>query len=94
MPRALPLNNSLILASGLWGLTNISVSFAANNSWPVLVHGDVQDIPINYAIADTDNSNYYLGNNSMASLIHAMLSSGKYGIRAEGYGLILLEWDY
>ena len=94
MPRALPLNNSLILASGLWGLTNISVSCATNNSWPVLIHGQVKDIPINYAIADTDNSNYYMGNTSMASLIHAMLSSGKYGIRAESYGLILVEWDY
>lgn len=94
MPRALPLNNSLILASGLWGLINISVSCATNNSWPVLIHGQVKDIPINYAIADTDNSNYYMGNTSMASLIHAMLSSGKYGIRAEGYGLILVEWNY
>ena len=94
MPRAMPLNNSIALVGGLWNLSGISVYFAANNSWPVLFNGQVKDIAIYYAIADTENSNYYLGNNSMASLIHAMLSSGKYGIRAEGYGLVLLEWDY
>ena len=94
LPRSLPLNNTEFLIGGLWGLAGISMSYATNNSWPVQSNGHVIDIPINYAIADTQNSNYNLGNTSMASLIHTMISSGKYGIRSEGYGLILVEWNY
>ena len=94
MPKALPLNNSAILVGGMWGLSGISLADAINNSWPVLLKGHVEYVPINFAIADTGNPNYYLGNNSMASLIHAMISSGRYGIRSEGYGLILLQRGY
>ena len=93
-PRSLPQGGALLMGGYLGSLGNISVQEAINNSWSVHSGSDLVSMPINYAIADAANPNFYLGNNSVYSIVHDMYSSGKYGILSEGYGLILVEHGY
>ncbi len=95
LPRNLPFNNTILMSGYLGGLTGYSISDAINNSWPVQYgNGQKGFVQIDYVIADFNNPNFYLQNNSMFNLINLMYSSGKYGIVSEGYGLILLERNY
>ena len=93
-PRPLPSGGALLMGSYLGSLGNVSVQEAINNSWSVYSGGVLVSMPINYAIADAANPNYYLRGNSVYSIVHDMYSSGKYGILSEGYGLMLLEHGY
>lgn len=93
-PRSLPQGGALLMGGYLGSLGNVSVQEAINNSWSVDSGSDLVSMPINYAIADAANPNFYLGGNSVYSIVHDMYSSGKYGILSEGYGLILMEHGY
>ena len=94
MPRLLPSNGSIIMGGNLGNLGNFSIVNAMDNSWPTSRGGQIVYTPIDYIIADVANPNYFSGNHSMASLVKNAYASGKYGTIAEGYGLIMLEWNY
>ena len=93
-PRAPPPGGALLMGGYLGSFTNLSVNEAINNSWQVNAGGSEVPMPVNFAIADASNPNFYLDNNSAYSMVHDMYESGKYGILSEGYGLILLQRGY
>ena len=93
-PRSLPQGGALLMGGYLGSLGNVSVQEAINNSWSVYSGSVLVSMPINYALADAANPNFYLRGNSVYSIVHDMYSSGKYGILSEGYGLMLLEHGY
>ena len=93
-PRALPPGGAMLMGGYLGSFTNVSVNEAINNSWNVYEGGNIVSLPIDFALADAFNANFYLSNNSVFSITHDMYKSGKYGILSEGYGLILLKRGY
>ncbi len=93
-PRpALP-DDALLMGGYLGSFTNVSVQEAINNSWQVNTGGKEVPMPVDFALADASNLNFYLAGNSVYSIVHDMYKSGKYGILSEGYGLILLQRGY
>ena len=92
MPRELP--NVTLMGGNLGSFTSFNKGEAINNLWNVSSGGSTFSEPINYALADAANPNFYLENNSMYSLVQDMYSSGRYSIVSEGYGLILLSRNY
>ena len=93
-PRPIPHDGALLMGGYLGSFTNVSVSEAINNSWQVSAGGKRVSMPVDYALADASNSNFYLDNNSVYSIVQDMYESGKYSILSEGYGLILLQRGY
>ena len=93
-PRPLPPSGSILMGSYLGSLINVSVGEAINNSWQVSAGGNEMSVPVEFALADALNPNFYLESNSVYSIVHNMYESGKYGIVSEGYGLILLQRNY
>ena len=93
-PRATPPGGALLMGGYLGGFSNVSVGEASNNSWLVNAGNSKVSMPVDFAIADASNLNFYLAGNSMYSIVHDMYKSGKYGIVSEGYGLILLQRGY
>ena len=93
-PRAPPPGDAMLMGGFLGSFTNVSVNEAIKNSWQVNAGGSEVSMPVNFAIADALNPNFYLDNNSAYSMVHDMYESGKYGILSEGYGLILLQRGY
>lgn len=94
LPRPMPFNDTVLMGSYLGAFTNFSTEEAINNSWGINLANKKLYTPLDYAIADAVNPNFYLKNNSMYSLIQSMYSSGRYGILSEGDGLIALERNY
>ncbi len=95
LPRPLPYGSVLLLSGYLGNLRPFNITDVINNSWPVnLQHGMIGHVPIDYAIADGNNQNFYYQPTSMRNIVSNMFQSGKYGILAEGAGLILLERGY
>ncbi len=93
-PRASPPDGAMLMGGYLGSFTNVSVNEAINNSWEVNAGGSEVSMPVDFAIADASNPNFYLDNNSAYSIVHDMYESRKYGILSEGYGLILLQHGY
>lgn len=74
---------------------NINESNAVNNIFPILVGGDRYiNATFYYAIAYVPNYDYYAGDPSMQTIVHLMISSGKYGLLANESGIMLLERNY
>ena len=94
LPRQLPYGSIILMGGYLGGLSSFSTQDALNNTWPVSNGGEIGYVPLDYAIADADNPNFYHGPLSTYSLISTMYSSGSYGILSEGHGLILLKRNY
>ena len=94
LPRQLPSDGVILTGGHVGSFSDVSLSQAMNNSWQISDGTGIADMPVDYAIADARNPNFYLQNNSMYSIIQEMYSSGKYGIMSEGYGLILLMHGY
>lgn len=93
-PRVIPPGDVLLMGGYLGSFINVSVGEANNNSWQVNVDRNVVSMPVDFALADATNSNFYLSSSSVYSIVHDMYESGKYGILSEGYGLILLQRGY
>ena len=94
LPEHISPSGALLMGGYLGSFNNVSVNEAINNSWKVNVDGNIVSLPLDFALADASNSNFYLANNSDYSIIHDMYASGKYGILSEGCGLILLQRGY
>ena len=95
LPRPLPEGSVLLLAGYLGNILPFNLSNAVENKWPIsLPNGSNGTVPINYAVADANNPNFYYQPSSMYDLLSVMYKSGQYGIVAEGAGLILLERGY
>ena len=93
-PRHTPAGGVLLMGGYLGSFTKVSVNEAINNSWQVNAGGNEVSLPVDFALADASNPNFYLAGNSVYSIVHDMYESGKYGILSEGYGLILLQRGY
>ena len=93
-PRATPPGGALLMGGYLGSFSNVSINEAINNSWQVNAGGSEVSLPVDFALADASNPNFYLAGNSPYSIVHDMYESGRYGIVSEGYGLILLQRDY
>ncbi len=93
-PRPTPRGDVLLMGGYVGSFTNVSVGEAINNSWQVNAGGNEVSMPVDFALADASNPDFYLAGNSIYSIVHDMYESGKYGILSEGYGLILLERGY
>lgn len=78
---------------------NITLGDVVNNSFPISTdNGHFESTKVDYLLAYTQSSQYYLQFNSEEStlpqLLSLMLVSQKYGILAEEKGFILVERDY
>ena len=93
-PRATPPGGALLMGGYLGSFSNVSINEAINNSWQVNAGGSEVSLPVDFALGDASNLNFYLAGNSTYSIVHDMYASGKYGILSEGYGLILLQHGY
>lgn len=91
LPRALPSGDMILIGGYLGAFECFNLSDAIENNWPVSYNNKTFEIPIDYAIADASNPNFYLQGNSTYTLVHTMVESGKYSIIGEGYGLVLLK---
>lgn len=91
LPGNIPPGGVLLMGGYMGSFTNVSASESINNSWQVNAGGNIATVPIDFALADASNPNFYLVNNSVYSIVREMYESGKYGILSEGYGLILLQ---
>lgn len=94
LPRYSGPSGALLMGGYLGSFNKISVGEALNNSWEVNAGGTIVSTPVDYALADASNPNFYLAGNSTYSIVQDMYKSGKYGILSEGYGLILLQRGY
>lgn len=94
LPRSLPSGGMILIGGYLGAFDSFNLTNAIENNWPVIFNNKTYEIPINYAIADASNPNFYLQGNSTYKLIQTMVESGKYSILGEGYGLILLKRGY
>lgn len=92
LPRPLSSTQSLYPSSVM--STTITMQNVTEDQFPIVAPNRVVSVGIQYAIADLKNPYYYLGNDSMSSLLHLMYSSGYYGIISEAGGLVLLERNY
>ncbi len=104
MPEMLPrpeLNNTYFLFS-IYVSSNVTLSEVKNNTFPLdsaaPVYPAVKHVNVDYLIAFTQSSQYYLqfGKNeaTLPQLVSLMMLSGKYGIVAEEYGFVILERNY
>ena len=95
LPRPLPDGGALLIGGYLGSFSSFTNANATSNLWPIVTStGKITSIPLDYAIADASNPNFYYGPNSMYSIVSTMYSSGNYGILSEGYGMILLKQGY
>lgn len=94
LPLHIPPGGAILMGGYLGSFINVSMNEAINNSWQVNSNGNIMSLPLNFALADASNINFYLSNNSDYSIIHNMYLSGNYGILSEGCGLILLKFGY
>ena len=100
LPRPAEAGLSIVFTSYL--SSNITIQDVLDNTFPVI--SNVRDLPsdqfvkIDYLLAYTQSSQYYLefapGESTMYQILSLMITSGKYGILAEASGFILIKRDY
>ena len=62
LPRPLPDGGALLMGGYLGSFSSFTIVNATSNLWPIHTStGKVTSIPIDYAIADANNSNFYYG---------------------------------
>lgn len=98
LPRAEPQNLSFVFSTRI--SSNLTIGEVANNTFPLVSPhtNSLEFTKIDYLIAYTQSSQYYLRfgpeESTIYTILSLMLQSGKYGILAEDRGFIVLERNF